>query len=135
MQEEGVIVIINAVITLDSNHLQLFLRQVLDLLLYLAQAEREGLFVMQSCPCYARTSQSVEKARLRRSFPPEIAPFACSPTARRAANGVRKALQSKASEPTAHVAGLGIRVRGLRPSDTFQGFIDRLTAGLSGFFD
>ncbi len=36
----------------------------------------------------------------------------------------KEALLCKASEPTAHVAGLGIKVGGLRPSDTSQGFID-----------
>ena len=61
----------------------------------------------------------------RKSSPEAIfsdgnAPFAYSPTARRAANGVRKALLRKATEPTAQVAGLGTRVGGLRPSDASQ---------------
>ncbi len=58
------------------------------------------------------------KSSLMRSFPPKVAPFAYSPTARRAANGVRKALLRKAAGPTAHVAGPGIKIGGLRPSDT-----------------
>jgi len=61
-------------------------------------------------------------------FSAEIAPFAYSPMARRAANGVRKALLRKATEPTAHVAGLGTRIGGLRPSNTSLGFIDSLNA-------
>ncbi|MBR5547342.1 MAG: hypothetical protein IKU70_10245, partial [Clostridia bacterium] len=36
-------------------------------------------------------------------------------TARRAANGVRKALLRKASEADAHVVSFGTRVGGLRP--------------------
>ncbi|MBR5546725.1 MAG: hypothetical protein IKU70_07065, partial [Clostridia bacterium] len=41
-------------------------------------------------------------------------------TARRAANGVRKALLRKASEADAHVVSFGTRVGGLRPSDASQ---------------
>ncbi|MBR5546649.1 MAG: hypothetical protein IKU70_06680, partial [Clostridia bacterium] len=41
-------------------------------------------------------------------------------TARRAANGVRKALLRKASEADAHVVSFGTRVGGLRPSDSSQ---------------
>ena len=54
-------------------------------------------------------------------------PFAYSPAARRAANGVRNVLLCKASEPTAHVAGFGTGAGGLRPSDISHGFIDKLT--------
>ncbi len=43
--------------------------------------------------------QAVEKARLRRSFPMGIAPFAYSPTARRAANGVRKPCYARLPAP------------------------------------
>ena len=36
----------------------------------------------------------------------------------------KETLLRKATEPTAHVAGLGIRVGGLRPSDTSLKFVD-----------
>ena len=38
----------------------------------------------------------------------------------------KETLLRKASEPTAHVAGFGTRVGGLRPSDTSHGFIENL---------
>jgi len=76
-------------------------------------------------PVIAGRSQSVEKARFA-IFSAGIAPFSYSPLARRAANGVRKALLRKATEPTAHVAGLGTKVRGLQSSDTSHGFVDSL---------
>ena len=46
------------------------------------------------------------------------APFAYEPSARRAANGDRNPLLRKGSETTAHVAGFGFEVRGLRPDHT-----------------
>ena len=50
------------------------------------------------------------------------APFAYEPTARRAANGDRNPLLRKGSETTAHVAGFGLAIGGLRPSNTSMGF-------------
>ena len=54
-----------------------------------------------------RPNQAVEKARLRRSFPPRVAPFAYS---LRSPGGERRkeTLLRKASGPTAHVAGAGL---------------------------
>jgi len=77
---------------------------------------------------------------LKRGIPPKAEQHARSGhAASGTANGVRKALLRKAAEPTAHVAEFGTRVRGLRPSDTSQGFIDKLTVILSKgsrfFFD
>ena len=37
----------------------------------------------------------------------------------------------KGSETTAHVAGFGLAIRGLRPSDTSKGFFDSLAADAS----
>ena len=54
--------------------------------------------------------------------------FACSPAVRRAAKSVWKALPSKAAEADIHAAGFGSKIRGQRPSDTSQGFFDRLKA-------
>ncbi|MDY4008490.1 MAG: hypothetical protein SOY94_06465, partial [Candidatus Limiplasma sp.] len=69
----------------------------------------------------------VEKARLRRSFPPGIAPFAYT---RRSPGGERRkeTLLRKASETGVHAAGFGTRVGGLRPSKPPMGFIDSLAA-------
>ena len=47
--------------------------------------------------------------------------FACSPAARRAAKSVRKALLRKAAETDVHAAVFGMKIGGLRPSDTSQG--------------
>jgi len=56
---------------------------------------------------------------LKRGIPPKAEQHARSwHAASGTANGVRKALLRKAAEPTAHVAGFGTRVRGLRPSNT-----------------
>jgi len=82
--------------------------------------------------------QTVEKARCAIFSAEGLHRLPTRLTARRAANGVRKALLRKAAEPTAHVAGFGTRIRGLRPSDTSQGFIDKLNehpayAGCSSF--
>ena len=52
----------------------------------------------------------------------DFAPFAYEPAARRAANGDRNPLLRKGSETTAHVAGFGLAIRGLRPSDTSRVF-------------
>ena len=52
----------------------------------------------------------------------EFAPFAYEPLARRAANGDRNPLLRKGSETTAHVAGFGLAIGGLRPSNTSLGF-------------
>jgi len=62
--------------------------------------------------------QTVEKARCAFFSAEDLHRLPTRLKARRAANGVRKALLRKASEPTAHVAGFGTRVEGLRPSDT-----------------
>ena len=51
-------------------------------------------------------------------FLTRVAPFAYEPSARRAANGDRNPLLRKGSETTAHVAGFGLQVGGLRPSYT-----------------
>ena len=53
--------------------------------------------------------QAVEKARLRRSFPPRVAPFAYS---LRSPGGERRkeTLLRKPSGPTAHVAGAGLHL-------------------------
>ena len=48
----------------------------------------------------------------------EVAPFAWEPAAPRAATGDRNPVLRKGSETTAHVAGFGFAVRGLRPSNT-----------------
>jgi len=71
---------------------------------------------------------------LKRGIPPKAEQHArLGHAASGTANGVRKALLRKAAEPTAHVAGFGTRVRGLRPSDTSQGFIDKLKNRFSLF--
>ncbi|MBE5800909.1 MAG: hypothetical protein E7319_01310 [Clostridiales bacterium] len=51
-----------------------------------------------------------------------FAPFAYEPTARRAANGDRNPLLRNGSETTAHVAGFGLTIGGVRPSDTSKTF-------------
>ena len=66
-----------------------------------------------------RSSKNTPAAAFLTSF----APFAYEPTARRAANGDRNPLLRKGSETTAHVAGFGLTVRGLRPSDTSGDFL------------
>ena len=50
-----------------------------------------------------------------------FAPFAYEPSARRAANGDRKPLLRKGSETTARVAGFGLAIGGVRPSNTSWG--------------
>jgi len=56
---------------------------------------------------------------LSRAIPPSAEQHALmGHVALAAANTVRKSLLRKDSEPTAHVAGFGTRVGGLRPSDT-----------------
>ena len=44
----------------------------------------------------------------------------------------KETLLRKASEPTAHVAGFGMKVGGLRPSDASQGLINKLTGACKG---
>jgi len=62
------------------------------------------------------------------AFLTRFAPFAYEPTARRAANGDRNPLLRKGSETTVHAAGFGVAIRGLRPSDTSEGFFDSLSS-------
>jgi len=65
-----------------------------------------------------RSSKNTPAAAFLTSY----APFAYEPTARRAANGDRNPLLRKGSETTAHVAGFGLAIGGLRPSNTSMGF-------------
>ena len=51
--------------------------------------------------------------------------FACSPSAGQAAKHIREALLRKAAETDVRAAGFGIKIGGLRPSDTTQ-FLDSL---------
>ena len=72
--------------------------------------------------------QAVEKARLRRSFPTRVAPFAYSPTARRAANGVRKPCYARLPAPPRMSLGPDYTWRAAA-LQTSHRFIDSLSAG------
>jgi len=73
---------------------------------------------------YTQSAQAVEKARCA-IFSAETG-FSCTFGA--AGETRKETLLRKASEPTAHVAGFGLEVGGLWPSDTSHGFIDKLSA-------
>jgi len=46
----------------------------------------------------------------------------------------KETLLRKVSEADAHVVSFGMKVGGLRSSDTSQGFIDKLEPAKAGFF-
>ena len=65
----------------------------------------------------SRPVQCVEKARLRRSFPPGLRRPPTPPSAAPGGGRRKETLLRKASESTAHVAGFGMQLGGLRPSE------------------
>jgi len=79
---------------------------------------------------YAHSCQTVEKARCA-IFSAETG-FSCT----FGADGEtrKETLLRKASEPTAHVAGFGLEVGGLRPSDTSHRLINKQKKLPSGSF-
>ena len=78
-------------------------------------------------PCKATGAQLVEKARLRRSFPPGLHRFPLAPAGLPGGKRCKETLLRKASESTAHVAGFGIQLGGLRPSEPPGRFFDSLS--------
>ncbi len=72
---------------------------------------------------------AVEKARCAIFSAEEMHRLPTRLTARRAANGVRKALLRKAAEPTAHVAGFRNHLEDCGPPNLPLRFLNKLGAG------